>query len=81
MNQLSPQPNLVKTRAFQLALVFNWACVGAAVWTYLTFNQELPFVLIILLGGMPMLFVILRYTARIKAERAVAAKSSPKIVE
>jgi hypothetical protein len=55
--------------------------MGAGVWTYLTFNQELPFVLIILLGGMPMLFVILRYTGRIKAERAAAARSNPKIVE
>jgi hypothetical protein len=80
MSQLSPQPNLVKTRAFQLALVFNWACMGVGVWTYLTFNQELPFVLIILLGGLPMLFVILRYTARIKAAKATAA-SNPKIVE
>jgi hypothetical protein len=80
MNQLSPQTSLVKTTAFRLALVFNWACVGAAVWTYLTFNQELPFILLILSGGLPMLFVILRYTARIKAANA-AAKSNPKIVE
>ncbi len=80
MSQPSPQPNLVKTRAFQLALVFNWACMGAGVWTYLTFNQELPFVLIILLGGLPMLLVILRYTAQIKAAKAAAA-SNPKIVE
>jgi hypothetical protein len=80
MSQLSPQTSLVKTTAFRLALVFNWACMGVAVWIYLTFDQELPFILLILMGGLPMLFVILRYTARIKAANA-STKSNPKIVE
>ena len=79
MSTPAPHSNLVRSKAFWLALVFNWACLGAGLWMYLTFDQELPFVLIVVAGGLPMAFVILRYTTRLKA--ATLAKSNPKIVE
>jgi hypothetical protein len=79
MAQGPDMSGLVKSKAFWLALVFNWACMGVALWVYLTWNQMPVFFVMVILGGLPTLVVTLRYAAQAKA--ATIAKSNPKIVE
>ena len=79
MAQRPDMSGLVKSKAFWLALVFNWACMGLALWVYLTWNQMVVFFVMVILGGLPTLVVTLHHTARAKA--AMTTKSNPKIVE
>ena len=79
MAQKPDMSGLVKSKAFWLALVFNWTCTGLALWAFLTWNQMPVFFGLIILGGLPTLIVTLRHAAQAKA--AVIAKSNPKIVE
>jgi hypothetical protein len=79
MVQRRDMSGLVKSKAFWLALVFNWACMGAALWVYLTWNQIVVFFVMVILGGLPTLAVTMRHA--MQAGAAVATKSNPKIVE
>jgi hypothetical protein len=79
MAQKPDMSGLVKSKAFWLALVFNWACMGLALWVFLTWNQVAVFFVMVLVGGLPTLFVTMRHAAQAKAD--AVAKSNPKIVE
>jgi hypothetical protein len=76
MSEHSPQPELTRSKAFWLALGFEWVCLGVAFWLYLTLEQPLLFVAAAVLGGAPLIFVLFQY-----AKRSKVAPSNPKIVE
>ncbi|KRA70391.1 hypothetical protein ASD89_13590 [Caulobacter sp. Root656] len=79
MAQKPDMSGLVKSKAFWLALVFNWACLGVALFAFLTWNQTAVFFAMVILGGLPVMAVTLRHAAQAKAD--AAASSNPKIVE